>query len=50
MDVHLGKKFDVHSFKLFLNLSARNIFDDDTLLEGIAIRDRRFYISFGAQY
>jgi outer membrane cobalamin receptor len=50
MDVHFGKKFDVHSFKLFLNLSARNIFDDDTLLEGIAIRDRRFYISFGAQY
>jgi len=50
IDIHFNKNFEFNRFKLFLNLSARNILDDDTVLEGIAIRDRRLYISFGAQY
>ena len=50
LDFHLNKTFELKGFKFFTNFSARNIFDDDTLLEGIAIRDRRFYITLGAQY
>ena len=50
LDLHLNKTIEFKYFKIFLNLSARNIFDNDTVLEGIAIRDRRFYITFGAQY
>lgn len=50
LDIHLNKTFELKGFKFFTNFSARNIFDDDTLLEGIAIRDRRFYITLGAQY
>lgn len=50
LDLHLNKHIEVKRFKFFVNLSARNLLDDHTLLEGIAIRDRRFYITFGAQY
>ncbi|MEJ2054624.1 MAG: TonB-dependent receptor plug domain-containing protein, partial [Calditrichaceae bacterium] len=50
LDLHLNKTVEFKDFKIFLNLSARNIFDNDTVLEGIAIRDRRYYITFGAQY
>jgi outer membrane receptor protein involved in Fe transport len=50
IDLHLSKSLQVRQFKLFLNLSGRNLLDDDTVLEGIAIRDRRFYLTFGAQY
>ena len=49
-DVHLSKEFDLDYVKLNLNFSARNIISDDTVLEGIAIRDRRFYIGFGLVY
>lgn len=50
LDIHVNKFFEVYDFKLFLNFSARNIFDDDFQLNGLTIRDRRFYFTFGAQY
>jgi hypothetical protein len=50
LDIHLSKFFEVYNFKLFFNLSARNIFDDDFQLNGLTIRDKRFYFTFGAQY
>jgi outer membrane receptor protein involved in Fe transport len=50
IDIHLGKEFDLSYLKLNLNFSARNILNDDTVLEGIALRDRRFYIGFGLVY
>lgn len=50
MDIHLSKTFELRVIKLFLNLSARNLLDNDTILEGIALRDRRYYISFGVEY
>jgi len=50
IDIHAGKVFELYKFKLFANFSARNLIRDDTRLAGIAIRDRRFYISFGIQY
>jgi len=50
LDLHLNKTIEIKYLKLFLNISARNIFDSKTMLEGIAIRDRRYYITFGIQY
>jgi len=50
LDVHLSKTIEIKPVELLFNLSARNIFDNDTMLEGIAIRDRRFYITLGIQY
>jgi len=51
LDLHLSKKFQIWNFKLFLNLSARNLLKDDSMeLQGLTIRDRRFYITLGVQY
>ena len=51
MDVHLSKTFEIGKFKIFGNFSARNVLkDDDFQLQGLTIRDRRFYVTFGAQY
>lgn len=50
IDVHLSKTFDIKNLKLFLNFSGRNLLNDDTILQGIAIRDKRFYVTFGSQY
>ncbi len=49
-DIHLSKIIELYGFKLLTNFSARNVLDDDTELEGIAIRDRRFYLTFGVEY
>ncbi len=51
LDLHLSKTFPIGKLKLFLNFSGRNLLDDDqVLLQGLAIRDRRFYLTLGAQY
>ncbi len=51
LDVHLSKKFEISQVKLFANVSGRNLLrDDDTELSGLTIRDRRFYVTVGAQY
>lgn len=50
VDVHLGKTFELPYFKLFFNFSGRNLIDEAIDLQGIAIRDRRFYISMGIEY
>jgi outer membrane receptor protein involved in Fe transport len=50
IDIHIGKRFEWRKLTFFVNFSGRNILDDDTLLEGIAIRDRRLYITLGIQY
>ncbi len=49
-DVHISKSVPVYGLKLLFNLSGRNLLDDDTVLEGIAIRDRRYYLTMGLQY
>ena len=49
-DIHLNKHFNFYNLKYFVNFSARNVLDEKTELNGIAIRDRRFYISFGLKY
>jgi hypothetical protein len=51
LDVHLSKTFEVARLKMFLNASGRNILNDDsTALQGLALRDRRYYVTIGAQY
>lgn len=49
-DLHLGKNFELFQLKLFSNISLRNVLNDNTELEGLAIRDRRIYITFGVNY
>jgi outer membrane receptor protein involved in Fe transport len=51
VDLHLSKTFAIWKFKFFVNGSIRNLLnDDDLVLEGLAIRDRRFYLTIGGQY
>ncbi len=50
MDFHFNKKFEVFKLKYNVAFSVRNILDDNHVLEGIAIRDRRFYIGLGVEY
>jgi outer membrane cobalamin receptor len=50
IDLHINKKLDWFGLTYFLNFSGRNLLDDDTILQGLAIRDRRFYLTFGVQY
>ena len=51
LDLHLSKTFEIGKFKLFANASGRNLLDDDDVeLQGLSIRDRRIYVTFGAQY
>jgi hypothetical protein len=49
-DVHLNKKYAFKKIHFYANFSGRNILDDDTIYNGIAIRDRRFYLTFGTYF
>jgi len=50
IDLHLNKAYNLKYVKLFANFSARNLLDTELDIEGIALRDRRFYLTFGIQY
>jgi outer membrane cobalamin receptor len=51
IDMHLSKYFPLGTFRFFLNISLRNLLESgDTVLSGLAIRDRRYYITVGMQY
>ncbi|MBR9977163.1 MAG: TonB-dependent receptor plug domain-containing protein [Bacteroidetes bacterium] len=51
LDLHAGTVFDIGDVRMFLNVSLRNILnEDDVLLSGLALRDRRYYITAGIQY
>lgn len=50
LDLHLSKSFEVSRLKLILNGSLRNILDDDFALTGLALHDRRYYLTLGVQY
>jgi hypothetical protein len=50
MDIHFGKAFEINKVKLILNLSLRNMLDDNFDLEGLTLRDRRYYLTLGVQY
>jgi hypothetical protein len=51
LDLHLSKTFQFGRLKLFANASGRNLLNEDNVvLQGLAIRDRRYYLTIGAQY
>jgi outer membrane receptor protein involved in Fe transport len=51
LDLHLSKTFEIGRLKLFCNASGRNLLNgDDVVLQGLALRDRRYYVTLGAQY
>ena len=50
VDLHFSKSLEVYGFKIFGNFSIRNLLTDNSTLEGLAWRDRRMYLTFGAQY
>ena len=50
IDLHLSKTFMIGKMKLFGNVSLRNLLDDDFEFEGLALRDRRYYVTVGVQY
>lgn len=50
IDFHLSKHFMLSELKIMANFSVRNLLNDTTELEGLALRDRRFYLTFGAQF
>ena len=51
MDVHISKMFSIGKLKFFANASGRNLLkDEEILLQGLAIRDRRYYFTVGTQY
>ena len=50
LDAHLSKSFRIGRAKLFLNLSMRNMLASESVaLAGLAIRDKRAYLTFGGQ-
>ena len=51
IDLHLSKTFQLGRIKLFANISGRNLLnDEEVILQGLAIRDRRYYVTVGTQY
>ncbi len=51
LDIHAGSSFTIGGIGAFLNISLRNILNgSDAVLSGLALRDRRYYVTIGAQY
>jgi outer membrane receptor protein involved in Fe transport len=50
LDFHISKKIQLGKVKLTGNVSGRNLLNNELELEGYALRDRRFYLTFGIQY
>ena len=50
LDLHFSKTFTLKKFKIFSNLSLRNLLNDDSELLGLALHDRRYYFTVGIQY
>jgi outer membrane receptor protein involved in Fe transport len=51
LDLHLSKTFRFYRLEIFLNASARNVLKgEEVVLRGLAIRDRRYYLTLGIQY
>ncbi len=50
LDIFFNKSFEINRVKLFFNASLRNLINDDFQLEGLTLRDRRYYFTVGLQY
>lgn len=50
LDIHISRSVRLYSGKIFVNVSGRNLLQsEDTVLQGLAIRDRRAFVTIGAQ-
>lgn len=50
VDLHISRSFRIGTGKIFVSLSGRNLIESaDTVLQGLAIRDRRAYVTAGMQ-
>ena len=49
LDIQLKKEFNLWKLKTYLSISGKNILNDQVVLEGIALKDRRFYLSGGIE-
>ncbi len=50
INVFFSKTFQLKQVNWFFNASFRNILNDDYQLEGLTLRDRRYYFTLGIQY
>ena len=49
IDLHVESNFNLWRTKWFCAFSARNLLGGELVKEGIAIRDKRFYVTFGIE-
>ncbi|MEA3500843.1 MAG: TonB-dependent receptor plug domain-containing protein [Candidatus Marinimicrobia bacterium] len=50
LDIQLKKEFKLWRFNTYISVSGKNILNDKMVLEGIALKDRRFYLSGGIEF
>ncbi|MCZ7556864.1 MAG: TonB-dependent receptor [Bacteroidia bacterium] len=51
LDVHVASSFSLGGLGAFITVSLRNLLNDSSvLLSGLALRDRRYYVTIGARY
>lgn len=49
MDIHLKKTYEISKLRLLFNFSVRNVLNTNDNFVGLAIRDRRYYITLGVE-
>ncbi|MBC7187751.1 MAG: TonB-dependent receptor [Calditrichaeota bacterium] len=50
LDLHASKTWQLWRMRLSLSLSLRNLLNDRVVLEGLALRDRRYYLTAAVEY
>ena len=50
IDIHLSKAFIRGNYKININLSALNLISDPLIIQGLALRDRRYFLSVGIEH
>jgi outer membrane receptor protein involved in Fe transport len=51
LDIHAASSFSLGGLGAFITVSLRNVLNDSSvLLSGLALRDRRYYVTIGARY
>ncbi|MEA1986269.1 MAG: TonB-dependent receptor plug domain-containing protein [Candidatus Marinimicrobia bacterium] len=50
LDMQIKKEFTLWRLKTYLAFSGKNILNDKLIMEGIALKDRRFYITGGIEF
>ncbi|MCR4439510.1 MAG: TonB-dependent receptor [bacterium] len=50
LDLHASKTWQLWRVRLSLSVSLRNLLNDRVVLEGLALRDRRYYLTAAVEY